>query len=200
MLNRRFFFDQVRQSLFDGRLRQSQVRGLTAILDAWEALPDREDDRRLAYVLATAHHETDRALWPVREAGGAAYLTRRYDIGGERPADARRHGNTLPGDGVRYAGRGFVQLTWKANYARAGAALGVNLVDDPDRALDLTIATRILIAGMREGWFTGRRLADCFAGPREEWVAARRIINGLDKANLIAGFGRAYYAALSHTA
>lgn len=199
MLNRRFFFDHVRHTLFGGRLRQSQVRGLTAILDAWEALPEREDDRRLAYVLATAHHETDRALWPIREAGGIAYLTRRYDIRGERPALARSHGNVSPGDGVRYAGRGFVQLTWRDNYARASAALGEDLVGDPDRALDLTVATRILVTGMREGWFTGRCLADYFNGPREDWVNARRIVNALDKANLIAGFALAYYAALSHT-
>ena len=57
-INRNFFFLQAKQNLFSGTLTQSQVDGLTAILDEWEAKYSDRDDRWLAYMLATAHHET----------------------------------------------------------------------------------------------------------------------------------------------
>jgi len=199
MLNREFFFGYVRQQLFGGRLRPAQVRGLSGILDEWEAHHARKDDRWLAYMLATTHHETDRTMQPIREYGGNAYFKAMYDITGSRPQLAARNGNTTPGDGIRYYGRGFVQLTWKSNYARAGSALGVDLVGEPDLALDLAIATRVMFIGMTRGWFTGRKLADYFNPARADWVGARRIINGTDKANLIAGYCQQYYAALSYT-
>jgi len=122
-----------------------------------------------------------------------------YDPTGARPGLALRHGNTSPGDGPRYCGRGFVQLTWKCNYEKAGKVLGVDLVGNPDLALELPIATRLLFEGMQRGWFTGRKLADHFSPDREDWVGARRIINGTDKANLVASYARHYYAALSYT-
>lgn len=199
MLNRRFFFGHARTWLFDGRLTQSQVSGLDGLLDEWERSHAHLDDRWLAYMLATAHHETDRAMQPVSERGGARYFRTMYDPEGARPALALRHGNTTPGDGARYRGRGFVQLTWKGNYERAGAVLGIDLVGEPDRALEPAIATRLLFEGMQRGWFTGRRLGDYFNPEREDWVGARRIINSLDKANLVASHARHYYAALSHT-
>lgn len=199
MLNREFFFDVVRRQLFDGRLKAAQVRGLSGILDEWEAHHATGDDRWLAYMLATTHHETDRTMQPIREYGSAAYFRSMYDIEGSRPMLAARHGNTSPGDGVKYHGRGFVQLTWKTNYARAGRVLGVDLVTNPDLAMDLGIATRVMFLGMQHGWFTGRKLADYFNSARADWVGARRIINGTDKENLIGGYGKSYYAALSYT-
>ncbi|MGL5139617.1 MAG: glycoside hydrolase family 19 protein [Beijerinckiaceae bacterium] len=190
------FYDSIRDSLFDGRLSSVQVTGLTAMIDRWSREAVVTDMRKLAYVLATAHHETGRAMAPIRELGGEAYLRRMYDVSGERPRLARANGNTTPGDGARFAGRGFVQITWKNNYARVGEKLGIDLVSDPDRALDLGVATEILVRGMVEGWFTGRKLADYFTAGRAEWRNARRIVNGLDQAALIAGYAQTYFRAL----
>jgi putative chitinase len=198
MIDRHYFFNSARGPLFGGVIGRRQAAGLSAILDRWEAQPEPRDDRRLAYMLATAHHETDRTMQPIRERGGAAYLARMYDIAGERPALARRMGNTQPGDGVRYCGRGYVQLTWRRNYRMAGAKLGLDLERQPDLALDPAVAADIMFAGMAEGWFTGRTLADCFSATREDWRGARRIINGLDKADLIKAQALAYHAALGH--
>jgi hypothetical protein len=119
-----------------------------------------------------------------------------YDIRGERPALARRMGNTTPGDGVRYCGRGYVQLTWKTNYRKAGRQLGLDLESSPDRAMEPVVAADILYLGLIEGWFTGRLLADYIAGPSADWRGARRVVNGLDKADLIKGYALAYLAAL----
>jgi hypothetical protein len=199
MINRHFFFDRVRVTLFDGALRQPQVDGLTAILDAWERDYARNDDRWLAYALATAHHETGRTLQPVRERGSEAYLRRMYDVTGDRPALARKMGNTEPGDGAKYCGRGFVQLTWKNNYRAMTGPTCVDLVMFPDRAMELPIATEILFTGMIRGMFTGRKLGDYFDGLRADWTGARRIVNGTDRATLIAGYGKQYHAAISRT-
>jgi len=106
---------------------------------------------------------------------------------------AARLGNREPGDGVRYCGRGYVQLTGRANYARAG------LADDPDRALHPDVAGEVLERGMREGWF-GRRLMDVLplGGPatRSQFVAARRAVNGQDRAALIADYALRFQDAL----
>lgn len=198
-INRAFFFQQVRGSLFDGRLRQGQVEGLSVILDYWDARHAAKDDRWLAYILATTHHETDRRMQPILEYGSNAYKRRLYDVEGDNPARARRHGNTEPDDGVRYAGRGYVQLTWKNNYRRAGQAIGRDLVRRPDDAMIPEVAAEVMFRGMIAGWFTGRKLSDYLSATRADWRNARRIINGLDKAELISGHAMRYYAALSYT-
>jgi putative chitinase len=199
MINRKFFFEHTKIRLFGGSFSQKQVEGLTVILDRWETSHAADDDRWLAYMLATAHHETDRKMQPIKEYGGPAYFTKMYDVTGNRPALARSMGNMNPGDGARYFGRGFVQLTWKNNYKRAGDKIGIDLVSSPDRTLELGPATEILFAGMIEGWFTGKKLSSHFNANADEWVGARRIINGTDKANLIADYGKRYYAAISYT-
>lgn len=198
-INRKFFFDTVRVTLFGGSLKASQVAGMAAILDVWEDGYSDNDDRWLAYILATTFHEVDTRMQPINEYGGNAYFHRMYDINGSRPAKARELGNLSPGDGVRYRGRGFVQLTGKRNYADMARRLGVDLIGNPDLALDTRIATRIMFVGMTLGTFTGRKLADYFNPTRDDWIQARRIINGLDKANVIAGHGKRFYAALSYT-
>ncbi len=183
-INRTFFFSEVRATLFAGRLTPGQTRGLTAILDHWEQAHARSDDRWLAYMLATVHHETDKKFVGIRE----------YGLGRGRP-----YGRPVPPYGHAYYGRGFVQLTWQANYQKMSAVCGVDLVANPDLALELGICTRILFHGMINGSFTGRRLADYFSPAREDWVQARRIINALDKAHLIADHAHRFYAAISYT-
>ena len=134
-----------------------------------------------AYVLGTAFHETAHTMKPVEEA---FYLGRK--------AEAHRKS-------LRYYpwhGRGYVQLTWQANYLKAGKALDVDLTTDPDRAMVPEIAAKVLVRGMVEGWFTGKKLSDYITRERSGYTNARRIINGTDKAALIAGHARDYEAAL----
>lgn len=124
-----------------------------------------------AYVLATGFWESGRTMQPVEEA---------YYLGAKAEAFRRR---------LRYYpwfGRGLVQLTWEFNYLKAGQVLDVDLITDPDRALDPDISVAILVQGMVEGWFTGRKLADYFGAGRTDYVGARRMINGTDCAAQIA--------------
>jgi hypothetical protein len=184
MINRKFFYDHARLTLFDGSLRQSQVDGMNAILDEWDRAYARKDDRWLAYMLATTHHETARTMQPIAEFG---------------KGKGRPYGVPDPQTGQTYYGRGFVQLTWKANYERLGKLVKQDLVDHPDLALTLPVATPILFTGMMQGLFTGKKLGDYFDGSTADWVNARRIINGTDQAANIASYGTRYYACLSHT-
>ena len=172
-MNRAAFFAAVRSAPFDGRLSQLQVDGMNAILDEWRKRK-LTDLRWLAYMLATTFHETARTMLPIREFGrgrGARY-------------------------GTTYYGRGFVQLTWEANYRKASAVVGVDLVADPDRALELPIAATIMFDGMIKGWFTGHKLVDHLNATVSDYVQARRIINGTDRAVAIAGYAVGFERAL----
>jgi hypothetical protein len=204
MINRKFFFDHCRETLFTGKLRQGQVDGLSFILDVWEGAHAKKDDRWLAYALATAFHETAFTMQPIRERGGRDYFTRMYDPESPLPRRAAlaRSCGALPGDGPLFYGRGYVQLTWRSNYAVMGKAFGVDLTSDAsaaDRALEPELAARIMFKGMESGLFTGKKLADFFNPDDEDWLNARRIINGTDCAESIALYGRKFYAAIGYT-
>jgi glycosyl hydrolase family 19 (putative chitinase) len=183
-INRNFFFTQVRRTLFSNNLKQTQVDGINAILDGWEAKYEAEDDRWLAYALATTYHETDQHMQPIEE----------YGKGRGMP-----YGKPDPTTGQVYYGRGFVQLTWERNYKTMSDLLGVDFVNHPDLALELDNATNIMFIGMIKGLFTGKSLANYFNQTTEDWVNARRIINGLDKAQAIAMYGHNFYSGISYT-
>jgi len=196
----RAFFDVIRSKLFMGRLSARQVEGLKAILDFWSGhVPEGRADA-LAYVLATAFHETGATMQPVRET------LAKTDAAAISRLDAAFKAGRLPSvrtpywrpdaEGKSWFGRGLVQLTHRRNYEAMSEVTGIDLVADPVRAMEMEVAVAILIEGMRRGSFTGRRLDDYFAPGRADWIGARRIINGQDRAPLVAGYGRAFAAAL----
>lgn len=196
-INRKFFFNQVRSSLFGESLSQPQVTGLTEILDKWESDYWNGDDRWLAYALGTAFHEVDRTMWPITERGPRSYFNK-YDIQ-FNPKKARELGNTEKGDGYLFRGRGYVQLTGRSNYKKMSVVVGEDLTENPDIALRRDVAAKVMLFGMMAGTFTGKKLSDYFNATKEDWVNARRIINGLDKAHAIADYSKKFYAAISYT-
>ncbi len=187
-IDRTKFFAAVRP-LFGGALSQAQVDGCAHILDGWDAwAPDNHDlspnMRWLAYMLATTFHETGRTMVPVAEEGHGA---------------GRPYGKPDPETGQVYYGRGYVQLTWDDNYSSFGARLGLPLYDQPDLALQPAAALEIMLTGMASGHFTGARLGRYFGlnPAKDDPVNARRIINGLDRAELIAGYHHTFRTALA---
>lgn len=200
-MNRAAFYKTVRLRL--GPLSQSQVDGIEALLNAIDGQPLSWQ----AYMLATAWHETAQTMQPIKERGGDAYFTRLYDVAGDRPKTCIAYGNTCAGDGPKYCGRGYVMVTWKSNYARADRELaqaGIikagDLIANPDLAMRPDIAAFIMVRGMVEGWFSGKKLADYLpaqgVATKPQYVQARRIINILDKADLIEGYAQAFERAL----
>lgn len=190
LANPQAFFANLRAGLLGPTLTDDEVAGCNAILEAGAGLPV----SHVAYMLATAWHETASTMQPINEYGGDAYFFRRYDKAGGNPRIAAALGNTQPGDGVKFHGRGYVQLTGRANYARAEREVGVPLTSDPDLALQPPIAAKIMRRGMTEGWFTGRKLSDYLPGHYPE---ARRIINGMDRAQDIAAYAVKFERALT---
>ena len=201
MLDRKKFFAGVRASPFDGKLSANQVGGMSALLDEWDRRK-LTDLRWLGYMLGTPFIETARTMQPIKEYGGSAYYFKMYDPYGTRPKLARKNGNTTRGDGVRYCGRGYVQLTWKNNYARLtkllrDAGFGIDLVANPDLAMRPDVAAFILFEGMIDGLFTGRRLDQFFNDTKTDWTNARRIINGTDRATEIGTISKEFFADLT---
>ena len=191
------FFKLARGGIMGPTLDQGEVNGCTVILGAFADQPL----AYAAYALATAWHETAHTMMPVKERGGAAYFFRMYDIEGQRPHVARRLGNTQPGDGVKFAGRGYPQTTGRANYKWASDLTGVDLIGKPDDMMEPDIAATVMFHGMIRGKFTGKKLADYLPakGPAtsDQFKAARRIINGTDRAADIAAYAVALQDYLS---
>lgn len=192
MIYRKHFFDTVRDNLFGGSMNQGQVRGMEAILREWEKR-ELTDLRWLAYILATTYHETAKTMQPIEE----------YDKG-----KGYRYGKKIKRSGIPYTlpdkiyyGRGYVQLTWYENYETMGRLLHTDLLNQPELALVPEVAAEIMFEGMTKGNsnfgdFTGKSLENYFNDKKEDWVNARRIINGTDKADLIAGYAKKFYTAL----
>ncbi|MFN6963216.1 MAG: hypothetical protein ACK4S4_05545 [Pyrinomonadaceae bacterium] len=198
--DRKKFFDGYRATF--GPLTQPLVDALEYLLGRVEA-DDRfgntdTDRRKLAYCLATFKWETAHTFEPIDERGGDAYFNKRY---GPHTRVGKMLGNTQPGDGARFHGRGYVQLTGRRNYAKARALTGVDLITEPDRSKDRDLAYRIAVQGMIDGWFTGRRLEQYFKPDgTADFEGARAIINGSDQASRIADIGRRFSEILLSSA
>jgi predicted chitinase len=89
-----------------------------------------------------------------------------------------------------------VQLTWDDNYRTYSQILSLDLVNDPDLALDPKTALFVLVHGFKTGVFTGRKITDFIDGGRTDFVGARCCINGTDKANEIAALAGAFMASI----
>lgn len=207
-MNNTTFFAYARRAPFGGRLSQAQVDGTSAILA--EAAKRRIPDNQLAYILATVFHETGGKMQPVVEnlnytssaqikktwpsrfptiASAEPYVRKPQALANK--VYGGRMGNNAQNDGWLYRGRGLPQITGNDNYKKFGIA------DNPDKALELPTAIHILFEGMVEGKFTGRRLNDYFTPTKEDPEGARRIVNGTDKASLIAGYYRNFLDSLT---
>lgn len=201
------FFDSVRP-LFGGRLNQHQVDGMKATIAYYDSL-GLDDLDQLAYILATGFHEAKfepvrenlnyttaariRRVWPSRfktEAAAKPYVRNPQALA--EKVYGGRLGNRLPGDGWRYRGGGWPQLTGRENYAKFG------LDTNPDAILKPEQSARVLVSGMVLGKFTSKKLSDYVGHGKRDFVNARAVVNDDVKANgeKIAEYAETFRAAL----
>lgn len=217
------FFDHVRKNLFSGSLNQSQVDGINALVLA--GVEHGLTVQQHAYVLATAFHETGivkklpsgsrvmtRPMQPVRESDrgeGRKYGTWKTNNAGMKYCPKSGGSNAAVYTENEcphlFYGRGHVQLTWYANYERATREINktlpenehIDLIKNPDLALDLAISCKVIVLGMAQGWFTGKKLSHYINDQRTDYVSARAIVNGTDQADQIARYARVFETALN---
>lgn len=173
----------INSSAVDYSIRYYAEESIPIILEKTEELGI-NDPAQVAYILATADHESLLGKYMEELASGAAYEWR-TDLG-----------NTQPGDGVRFKGRGYVQITGRTNYTDWSNRLNLDLVNNVELVTEPDIAATILVEGMRQGTFTGARLSDYINSYQIDFWNARRIINGTDRATQIAEDAQRYYDIL----
>lgn len=188
-MNYNTFAELVTPEIFRGSLPQWQAEPLERIIK--EGLRRGQSLQRVAYVLATGYHETSRWRYSheINEGAGRDY---------GKPVLLIR------GKSAAYYGRGDSQLTWLRNYALMSVELTlefgkvIDLVNNPDLAALPEYSSYILWHGMVAGRFTGKSLAD-YEYPESgnlDYVGARAVVNGTDKADLIASYARQFEEAL----
>lgn len=177
MINKTIFYQEARP-LF-GTLKTGQVIGANVKLDYYDDNQDLVSLPQFAYILGTIFHETGGKMQPVNEV--------LKGIG--KPYGVKINGQI-------YYGRGDIQITWLENYRRVGISINQNLVENPELALVPSISVEIAFKGMVLGWFTGKKLSDYINDKKTDFVNARRIINRMDKAVLIAGYADKFLKAL----
>src|SRR5690625_1504815 len=128
---------------------------LAPVLDSYQI----NSPLRIAHLVAQLAHESAGFRTTEEFASGAAYEGRR-DLG-----------NIKPGDGVRFKGRGLIQLTGRANYVRFGAMLGRDLVGNPEAAAEPVLSLEIACA-----YWDDRALNS--HADRDDLIAVTRAING----------------------
>ncbi|EJG0649828.1 peptidoglycan-binding protein [Vibrio parahaemolyticus] len=192
-INTKAMLARTNATLFDGKMNGTQracILGFAFVYAMFVMLGMTVPLQYLAYVLATTYHETGRTMKPIEEWG---------------KGQGRPYGEPDPDTGETYYGRGYVQLTWLANYIKAKAAVynrnwqqgTIDFVSAPELALNPFYAAQIAISGMMAGWFTGKKLSDYLqADGSFDYINARRIINGTDKAETIAAYAIEFETAL----
>ena len=198
--------------------KHGDPKSITLILKHCKEMGIRSPDQ-VAYILSTAWTESKMGQWMTESAWLSEKTAERkgedrYGPNGVFGQDARDLGNTNPGDGAKYMGRGFVQLTWKNNYRKMSQLLiqnGFQYSQDGVRygngqngtqKIDLVknyrhvnknkdLAARILVLGMDGGHYANSGGLDSYipenqVATQAHFENARRIVNGVDKKKHIA--------------
>ena len=175
-----------------GGLSSTAKSGLFVILDKFAADSSFTDARLVAYILATIKHECGDTWMPIEEYGKGAGKSYGTPVACADPIALKTCTNT-------YYGRGYVQLTWCANYKTMSTVVGAALVCNPSLALSQSYAYTIITYGMMHGSFTGAKLTSFITASSTNYYNARTVVNGYDKADVIKNYAIAIESMLRST-
>ena len=153
---------------------------------------------RLAYMLATIRVESynwrKRIFFGILEED-ISYEKAEVDYGcgltARRASVARKNGCRIDGDGYKYRGRGFVQITWRINYEKFNGINGIDFGLEPEKIMDFDTLIKVTVDGMEKGLFVkGETLSKHINTEKKDYKSARRIINGQDKDWIIAEYAQ----------
>lgn len=204
-LDEQTLFAYLRNAPFGGSLTTGQVKGVQRLIKRWNQLRV-SDVRLLAYAMATSFHETGATMQPVREtnANSTAQAIARLDsaFAKGKLKQVKVPYWRLDKRMLAWFGRGDVQLTHESNYAKMEKITGIPLTKNPDLALDPDNSAVILFEGLLagdsgRGDFTKYKLEDFFNETTDDPIGARRVVNGTDKAKLIAGYYKNFLDAIN---
>jgi len=191
-MDRKIFYEKIKDSLFGGKLLQSQVDGIEAILEQCEKQAV-TDLRHIAYILGTIFHEVGGTMRPIEEIGKGKNRTYGHRVwySGKPYTDIK----------TIFYGRGLTQNTWRDIYAKLTKAAQKqgydwNFEDNPELLLLILPSAWASVYAMKTGLYTGVSLSRYFNNTTEDYINARRIVNLLDKAELIKGYALKFFRAL----
>jgi hypothetical protein len=181
LVNNISLIKELSKSTLFPKIKQAQISGINALMAEFYK-QGLTDIRQLAYIFATAYHETAATMQPIAEFGKGR--GRKY---GKK---VRFNGTPYKTPNHIYYGRGHTQNTWIDNYEMLTRVntQGWDFVNNPDLLLHMEPSVWATIYCMRRGSYTGKKLDDYIKGTKEDYINARRIINVLDRAGLIANY------------
>lgn len=193
--------------LFGHEPTNDQKFGISDIYNAFNAYGD-DDPRKFAYMLATAYHETATTMLPVIETRRANEKTNptveqaiaRLESSWGKPRFRRMVSKPYwrkDAQGLSWLGRGYPQVTTKANYQKAEAWMKVPFTKNPDLMLEPQYAAPVMVRFMMVGGFTGRMLGEFLTAQETNWEEARRTVNGKESAAKIATYAKQILPAVT---
>jgi predicted chitinase len=159
------------------------------------------DKGQIAYILGTVRRESNMGNSMLEKIDDAT-ANKKYS---KAALPSLGNGDEASGDGAKFKGRGYVQITGRGNYTKWSQKLGIDLIGNPDKACEPNVAAEICVVGMKEGLFAPAAgpLSKYIGGGKNDFLNARAIVNGgelkkyPDKAKLIVGYAESYYKALT---